>query len=301
MILRGLAFVATVTTLSIAALPVRAQDAPAPSPSPGPVQLEDVEVIGQPLARRLEVFTETLSNPPPARGLARWRVPVCIAAANFRPEVGAWIADRIVANGISLGVDIHEPDCAPNVVIVGTADGGALINEWVERHPRQFLAKEASTGATRANLARFVASDAPVRWWQSSVPKYYDIMLGRAVPTCCGRSVMLNVFSKSQMRGRTRDDLTRILIVVDMGRVSGVNLGQLADYLSLIAFAQINPDADMTSFDTILNLFSDANRPAELTEWDRAYLRTMYEVPDDRRWNRADQADALFDELNPNH
>lgn len=263
---------------------------------PPVTRVDDVVVVGEPLIARSERFTEAVAGPVPGRGIARWRGPVCVAVANFRPETAAWIADRMVSTGAELGVPIQEPECEPNVLVVGAVDADALVAGWIEAAPAQFRSPYADTGATRASLTAFRDNDAPVRWWQASVPKHYDVFTGRAQPTCCGMNVQIQVYARSQLSHRIRDDLHRVVVVVDVDRLEGVTGEQLADYLTLVAFAQVDPQADTAGFDTILNLFGAAAPPG-LTEWDRAYVRAMYAAPDDQRWNRHDQAAGVRDVL----
>lgn len=45
----------------------------------------------------------------------------------------------------------------------------------------------------------------------------------------------------------------------------------------MVAFAQIDPDADTSSFPTILNLF-DGAATTELTDWDLSYLKALYDA-----------------------
>ena len=56
----------------------------------------------------------------------------------------------------------------------------------------------------------------------------------------------------------------------------GTTWQQLADYLAVVSLAQINPDADLAAFDSILNLFSNPNAYSGLTDWDRSYIRALY-------------------------
>ncbi len=56
----------------------------------------------------------------------------------------------------------------------------------------------------------------------------------------------------------------------------------LADYLAFVALAQIDPEADTSAYDSVLNLF-DRDDPAEgLTGWDRAYLEGLYSSESNR-------------------
>ena len=47
----------------------------------------------------------------------------------------------------------------------------------------------------------------------------------------------------------------------------------------MIALAQIEPDADYTPYDTVLNLFNPSIPVTGLTEWDVTYLRALYTGP----------------------
>ncbi|MDP2117219.1 MAG: hypothetical protein Q8J71_07465, partial [Brevundimonas sp.] len=98
-------------------------------------------------------------------------------------------------------------------------------------------------------------------------------------------------------RGRwIRDDLNKVIIVVDLDRIDGVMLPQLADYLALVALAQVDPDGDTSRFSTILNLFDDPEGSPGLTGWDRAYLEALYGGPSERIRN-SDQTRELLRNL----
>ncbi len=51
----------------------------------------------------------------------------------------------------------------------------------------------------------------------------------------------------------------------------------------MAAFAQIDPDADMSAFPSILNVFHDPGVAAGLTDWDMAYLSGLYGAELNRR------------------
>ena len=75
-----------------------------------------------------------------------------------------------------------------------------------------------------------------------------------------------------------RDDMRAVYVVVDVDEVAHVPAEALADYLAMIAFAQIDAEADTGAYDSVLNLFDSPNPPAALTGWDRAYLKGLYEA-----------------------
>jgi hypothetical protein len=73
-------------------------------------------------------------------------------------------------------------------------------------------------------------------------------------------------------------DIVSVFVIVDAEKVRDLNVGQLADYIGLIGFAQIDLDKDLGDAPTILNIFrvpADA-RPQEMTKWDKALLHALY-------------------------
>ena len=54
--------------------------------------------------------------------------------------------------------------------------------------------------------------------------------------------------------------------------------GSIADYVAMVTLAQIDPQAQIREFPTILNLFNEdlENTSFEMTNWDAAYLNGLY-------------------------
>jgi hypothetical protein len=72
---------------------------------------------------------------------------------------------------------------------------------------------------------------------------------------------------------------------VDTTKTAGLTYEQLASYLAMVALAQLDPETEEVPLPSIATLFADraAGRPAEetLTEWDRAYMKGLYEARPD--------------------
>lgn len=62
--------------------------------------------------------------------------------------------------------------------------------------------------------------------------------------------------------------------------LSGLTLGQVTDYATLIGLAQIHEDADAGPAPTILHLFgnSGGTLPDGLSRWDQAFLKALYDT-----------------------
>ena len=276
--------------------PQDAAPAPAAEIQEPTAQLEDVIVDGSGLEALALEFIENVSAPPRRRGLARWDLELCIGVVNFRAEAAHAIVDRISDMARELEIPLGEPGCAPNAVIVGADDGRALATALVGERRRAFR-----FGYTRSNrgsraLRAFQDSEAPVRWWHISFPVDAETgelairLPGQPAPPLPGSG------RRSMQRVLMSDRLARAVIIVDVGRASEISFSQLCDYLALITLAQIDPVGDHGALDTVLNVFDNPASVEGLTEWDRGWLRTLYESGPNRR-DAVFQAEAMAAQL----
>ena len=93
--------------------------------------------------------------------------------------------------------------------------------------------------------------------------------------------------SRTQSAAAPRNRLSYALVVVDARRVANVTPVAWMDYVSLVALAQIDPNAQTAGYDTVLNLFS-SSPPAStgFSAWDDAYLKAVYRSRRDSGGNR---------------
>lgn len=264
----------------------------APAPQEPAVALEDVIVEARRLEELTREFVSEVAAPPRNRGLARWRGGVCVGVVNIRPEVAQALADHISRIAMEYGLRPGDPGCRPNILITFADDAQALSQAMVESRRRTF--RVGVGGLDRGNVALrdFHQSDRPVRWWHVSIPTNAETgtpgirLPGEEAPRVRGEGLV--------NQGRwIRDDLNKVIIVVDINRIDRAMLPQLSDYLALVALAQVDPDGDTSRFSTILNLFDDAEGSPGLTGWDRAYLEALYGGPSERIRN-SDQTRELL-------
>lgn len=259
--------------------------AQAPAPAPTPVQnqamqepavLEDVVVEARRLRTVVQNFVGEVAAPAASRGPARWNGGVCIGVVNLRGDVAQYIVDRTSDVARELGVAAGEPGCSPNVLIIATDEGRGVADAIVGAHRGAF--RPGGSGMTRSlrTLEEFRTSDAPIRWWHVSGP--VDSETGELATRMPGYDPpQIAVSRASRIRTDIRDDLFKAIIVVDLDKVSDLSLGQLADYCTLVALAQVDPKADVSAFETVLNVFDDPLTPG-LTSWDMDYLKALYSV-----------------------
>lgn len=243
-------------------------------------------------------FIGEVVKTPKGRGYARWHRQVCIGVHNLKSDAAQYIVDRISALALEVGLQPGEPGCSPDVIVIFTRDGAELAATMVNNDPRLFRPGGPMPDLTlsRTALEEFKSSQRAVRWWHVSMP--VDARTGeRAVvlPEDAGRYPTMTIDGPSFIHSGISDELRYIIIVVDSSKLRGMTWQQIADYLSVVSLAQVNPDANPEAFDSILNLFSNPKAYSGLTDWDRSYVHALYDF-DQRRTPRGQTSD-LVDEI----
>lgn len=241
-----------------------------------PTELSEVVVEARRLREVVQNFVGEVAAPAGNRGPARWNGPVCIGVVNLRGGVAQYIIDRTSDVARELGLEAGEPGCRPNVLIIAAADGRAVADALVDT--RRSALRPGGSGMTRSlrQLEKFRTSDAAIRWWHVSAP--VDSETGQLATRLPGEEApVTNVSRASRVRTDIRDDLLKAIIVVDVEKAEGLSVAQLADYCALVALSQVDPEAEVGSYDTVLNVLTDPATPG-LTAWDMDYLKALYGV-----------------------
>ena len=268
--------VALAAALLLGAAPQSAAETQVQDPvTSGPVRLEDVTVEGRRLEDTARDFVNEVAAPARGRNIARWEGGICVGVANLQAEAAQVIADRISDVARDLGLKAGEPGCNPSVIIVATQDAASFTPQFVDNRPPLFRVGGSGMDRGGTALRAFETSDAPVRWWQVSVPVNSDT--GRIAVRLPGESPPINkIFAASRLTTQIVDSLKRTFVIIDIDKVAGTNIHALSDYLAMVTLAQIDPDGDTSGYSTILNLFDDPQGEQGLTTWDEAYLTGLY-------------------------
>jgi hypothetical protein len=271
-----------------------APDAEAASPPPAEESrsVEEVVVRGRRMSEievdlRIHVkeFVGEIAASPPGRGYARWHRSVCVGVHNLQQTPAQYIVDRISLLAVEVGLEPGEPGCAPDVFVIFATNGKEVAASLVESQSGIFrpVMGHGHMSLSREALQEFAESDRAVRWWHVSMP--VDARTGQPairLPQADDPPVV-NVAGPSRIHSGIRDDMRRVIIIVDPTKLTGTTWKELGDYLAVVSLVQIDPDADPTSFDSILNLFSNAAAYTGLTDWDRSYVRALYDFDQERR------------------
>lgn len=260
-----------------------------------PTRLEDIEVTGRSLESLVRDFVDDVAAPVRRRNLARWNAPICVgmSSAHLGAETAQYIVDRVSTVAEDIGLRTGAPGCTPNVIVAASSDPNQTAASMIQRSRSTFRPGGSGIERGGAALRLFRDSDRPVRWWTLSMPT--DSASGARttrLPGDCQEPCvvdpyggdlnsamygpMVSLMSASRISTQIVDDMFRVIVIVDANKVDGLSARQLADYISMVSLAQINPDADTSRYASILNVFEEPDYAASLTDWDLAYLRGVY-------------------------
>jgi len=263
---------------SLLALATLVTTAAAPPPAAAG---REIIVEGRALGRSdIAKVVGAISHPEPTGGFEsqypRWADRICILVGGLPRDGAQFIADRIGEVARSLALDVGAPGCSPDIFILATDQPAKLIAGL--RLKRQGLV----TGPDSAVIARIQRSHDAVRWiGATTMTGSFGVPAQDSGFNSTDHVVpqMNNYDGGSRLLAKTQTFLTRETIVIDTGQIEGLTYDQLADYLAVVALAQINPHAAAPGVDSILSLFPRGNHaPAGLTAFDSAYLTALYRI-----------------------
>ena len=241
-----------------------------------------------PEVEAIEAFVSSVSDQTANRRLGRWDRKICPGVMGLKNDYAQLMLDRIAATATEIGLEVGEPGCKANMIIIATAESDKLTRQMVKEHPDAFAKFDSGIRAPRKALDAFVVSKAPIRWWHVTARTSADGQ--RYQP---GDNVRVRDIGR--LRGGTRDDFATVIIILDVTRVGKLRFSSLADYIAMVGLAQVDPKADTSGVESVLNLFADRDagvEPAEaMTSWDKAYLKGLYDARRDVRRGDAQEDD----------
>jgi len=250
-----------------------------------PTTVEGVVVTAAP-RETISEFIREIAEPARRGGkLARWNRTICPATLGLQRKYAQYMNDRLAAVAIESGLKVGRPGCRPDILIIVSSETEKLLAEMAEDHKDLFAVRrwsyERTSSGGSQSFESFIQSERPVRWWHVAEEVPAD---GRGF----GSDDKTVRVEATRLRSTMREDFAFVIIVVDARQAEGVGYQAIADYVAMVSLAQLNPDVNSTQVPTILNLFErkgTPEAPTGLTDWDKAYLRSLYGT-------RADAPDA---------
>jgi hypothetical protein len=265
------------------------------------------------LEPKVRAFVNEISVLEQAEGLARWRVPVCPEVTGLPREDGEFILERFSEIARGAGAPLAAEDCHPNLFIFVTADPTQLLNAMQKRH------RKVTFGAARPlDIDEFIATPRVARVWYNSAMETTDDTTLSGFPHAGqvtrpsgisqpggnqGGGMPPNLSTDWEKTSRVTQTMiwafTYVYVVVDQRGLEGVMRGQLADYIAMVGLAQIKPGVRLSDAPTILKLFDGTPQSAlpRMSDWDQAFLKSLYTVPQNVKVQRGEIALNMVSEI----
>ena len=280
-----------------------------PSTTQPPSQVT-IEARQEELKNRVSAFVgDVMSQDAGSMGepIAVWNWPLCFSVSGLPKEEAVYVLNRISKDAEIVGAPLakDERGCHPNFVVIVTPEPEKVLRAWYHRNQLIYNC------AFPWPVNDFVGTPQPVRVW-------YNLDLSLALPgppgavdpahavhslyKKCARTPIAGgrLGTARTLYGLVPDFLS-VLLVVDLNRVRGYQWSQVADYMALSGLAKINRQKRNDDAPTILNLFSFAGpaAPQELTGWDRAFLKALYNTDQRVAGERVAVVDQMLKNIKP--
>lgn len=235
------------------------------------------------LAPRVLKFVNQIAVRQNDEGLPRWQDPVCPLITGLPRQEGEFTLARISQIASAANVPLAGERCRPNLFIFVTIQPMQLLQAMADK-------KRIVTfgDATPTVVDEFIKTPRPVRvWYNTSIRTPEGTSPNQGLPNAAqflGGSALGGppVYNDND---RTSHILlskiwafSYVFVIIDQARLQAVSRGQFADYIALVGLADIKPDAHLGDARTILKLFDGTPQaaPDGLTDWDRAFLKSLY-------------------------
>lgn len=274
--------------------------APAQSSASPDKTTEEVTVTAEraKLAKRVSKFVGQIAALENEEGLPRWNVPVCPLESGLPRQEGEWIMSRFVEIAHAAGVQMARGHCRPNLIIVASSDPEVVLRRTMANNRSRLI---TFGNATRFALNELISNPRVVRVWYSS---------SEGAGQSDGEAVVGGLKATDQPSGPLLSDAThigsnvawsfsRVIEIADQSRMRGVTLGQFADYVAMVGLAEIKPGARFGDAPSILKVFDGSPKaaPSGMTDWDRAFLKSLYATDQLTRLQRRELGRAMVREL----
>jgi hypothetical protein len=253
------------------------------------------------------------------RGLARWVTKVCPLVTGLPKGMAEYILLRISDVARAVSVPLAGENCHPNLFIIVSKNPEAYLRDLDKQHGADVFG-----GAQPMLINEFIATPRPVRTWYDTVEMTPEglPMLNEGFPGISVMNAVVQGGSVVEVPVRPDDpqvaltnpwsqashlvlnvvwSFKKIYVIVDPTKFKGVKLGQLADYVALAGLTQIKLDPHLDNAPTILTLFDKDPETASagLTDWDQAFLKSVYSTEQKSVVARSLIANDMFRTLAP--
>ncbi len=231
-------------------------------------------------------FVKSFAAPTVLRdAIARWQVAICPDFEGLAPQYVAVMEARFRTIAGQAGAAMKEKGCKPNLSVVFTPQ------------PQDYLDAIHAKNMDVLGYHGATAISHPIQaWYVTGIRDNRGLVFvdkdGTLVIDDCNNGCPPHIGSTStvpnpsvggwRFRPDLSSDLLYVTIIVDSSKTAHNTVGEIADYVAMMALSRTEDYEDCQLMPSIANLLSpncdDKLKPAEITASDIAYLRGVYKM-----------------------
>jgi hypothetical protein len=236
-------------------------------------------------------FVKSFATPTVLRdAIARWQVAICPDFEGLAPQYAAVMAARFRTIADEAGAPMKEKGCKPNLSVVFTPQPQDYLDA-IHKKNMEALGYHGAVTMSHPIQAWYVTGIRDIRG-QVFIDKDRElVMVGACSPadfTLIPCQLASTNTSLEDNVGGWRfhpdlsSDLLYVTIIVDSSKTGALMVGEIADYVAMLALTRSEDYDDCQLMPSITNLLSsncdDKLKPSEITASDIAYLRGVYKM-----------------------
>jgi hypothetical protein len=218
---------------------------------------------------------ELVDTLPPAwvgGHINRFEHSACPAVLGLPPAMRTLVVERMRAVARAGGVPVGNAGCQANVVVMVTSDKRQLIELLARRFPN-YLGE-----LTNHQIAQLARSPEPAALWHLN-----------GMVDAAGRElsapgepypVQRTTHAASRLTDQAHMEFTGSVLVIESRALTGLSTTQVADYAAMRTLTGADParlpDRSLSTILTLLDAPMGSQVPVTLTNWDLAFLESIY-------------------------
>ena len=252
---------------------------PATGLAADPADQSPIVVTGE-KKRAKETIREFVRDLTPVKWsqqLGRFEQPVCPATRGLPPLHAEKVTKRIRRVAKAVAINVGGGKCAPNFVVIVTADKKAFLEQLRRDRPEYF-----GILSTR-EIRDLIRDPGPAAAWHLAGPPVSARGAELRIDPVLGVYVNRTTEAVSRIHSAARPSFDGAVVVVERSALAGLTVAQLADYAALRALTGADParltNSPVPSILRVLEAPMGSAVPITMTRWDLGFLRGFYASP----------------------
>ncbi len=220
--------------------------------------------------------------------IARWQAPICPDFKGLAPQYVTVMETRFRTIAGEAGARSGDKGCKPNLVVVVTRQPQAYLDE-IHAGNVDVLGYHGVTTITHPVQAWYVTGMKDIRG-KVFIDKDSSLALDCPSGDCYGGPVRIsnaNTAPVDDVGGWRAATKSRAIclyatVIVDAAATARYQVGEMADYVAMLALSRTEDYGDCQLMPSITNLMTpncdDKLKPDRITPTDIAYLRGIYKM-----------------------